>query len=86
MQQKSRNEICGFTTKHHDGFAMFDTKQSDYKITSSKTPFSKIRKQMLQRNFQYIQKRWIKIGAYFSKPDWHSDDYWWSYFPPKDKM
>jgi alpha-L-fucosidase len=31
-----------FTTKHHDGFAMFDTKESDYKITSSKTPFSKI--------------------------------------------
>jgi len=25
------------------------------------------------------------IGAYFSKPDWHSNDYWWSYFPPKDR-
>jgi alpha-L-fucosidase len=28
-----------FTTKHHDGFAMFDTKYSDYKITSPNTPF-----------------------------------------------
>jgi alpha-L-fucosidase len=25
------------------------------------------------------------IGAYFSKPDWNSDQYWWSYFPPKDR-
>ncbi len=24
-------------------------------------------------------------GAYFSKPDWHSPDYWWPYFPPKDR-
>ena len=29
-----------FTTKHHDGFAMYDTKESDFKITSSNTPFS----------------------------------------------
>jgi alpha-L-fucosidase len=25
------------------------------------------------------------IGAYFSKPDWHSENYWWPYFPPKDR-
>src|SRR5690606_39355047 len=29
-----------FTTKHHDGFAMFDIKESDYKITSHNTQFS----------------------------------------------
>lgn len=25
------------------------------------------------------------IGAYFSKPDWHTENYWWPYFPPKDR-
>lgn len=29
-----------FTTKHHDGFSMFDTKQSDYKITDADCPFN----------------------------------------------
>ena len=35
--------------------------------------------------FNTFRKEGFKIGAYFSKPDWHSDDYWWSYFPPKDR-
>jgi alpha-L-fucosidase len=26
------------------------------------------------------------IGAYFSKPDWHSANYWWPYFPPLDRQ
>jgi alpha-L-fucosidase len=25
------------------------------------------------------------VGAYFSKPDWNTPSYWWSYFPPKDR-
>ncbi|CAM3157488.1 alpha-L-fucosidase [Chryseobacterium flavum] len=75
-----------FTTKHHDGFAMFDTRQSDYKITSSKTPFSRNPKADVTKEiFSTFRKEGFKIGAYFSKPDWHSDDYWWSYFPPKDR-
>jgi alpha-L-fucosidase len=27
----------------------------------------------------------MMIGAYFSKPDWNTPDYWWKYFPPKDR-
>lgn len=75
-----------FTTKHHDGFCMFDTHQTDYKITSSKTPFSKNAKSNIAKEiFKSFRSQGFMIGAYFSKPDWHSPDYWWPYFPPKDR-
>jgi alpha-L-fucosidase len=75
-----------FTTKHHDGFCMFDTKQTDYKITSTKTPFStNPRANVTKEIFSAFSKQNFMIGAYFSKPDWHSEDYWWPYFPPKDR-
>ncbi|MDX9933164.1 MAG: alpha-L-fucosidase, partial [Bacteroidales bacterium] len=32
--QKAGMKYVVFTTKHHDGFCMFDTKQTDFKITS----------------------------------------------------
>ena len=75
-----------FTTKHHDGFCMFDTKQTDYKVTSSKTPFSSNpRSNVAKEVFDAFRKENFMIGAYFSKPDWNSDNYWWPYFPPKDR-
>lgn len=75
-----------FTTKHHDGFAMFDTKESDYKITSSKSPFSSNPKADVTKEiFKSFREEGFKIGAYFSKPDWHTEYYWWPYFPPKDR-
>ncbi|GEN75352.1 alpha-L-fucosidase [Chryseobacterium hagamense] len=84
--KKAGMKYVVFTTKHHDGFAMFDTQESDYKITSAKTPFSKNPKANVTKEiFSTFRNEGFKIGAYFSKPDWHSDDYWWSYFPPKDR-
>lgn len=75
-----------FTTKHHDGFSMFDTRQTDYKITDAKTPFSaNPRANVTKEIFNAFRKDNFLIGAYFSKPDWHSPDYWWPYFPPKDR-
>ncbi len=75
-----------FTTKHHDGFCMFDTKQTDYKVTSPKTPFSKNPKANIAKEiFNSFRKDGFMIGAYFSKPDWHCPYYWWPYFPPKDR-
>lgn len=75
-----------FTTKHHDGFNMFDTKYSDYKVTDPKDPFSSNPKSNIAKEvFSAFRKKDFMIGAYFSKPDWHSNDYWWRYFPPSSR-
>lgn len=75
-----------FTTKHHDGFCMYDTRTTDYRITSPNTPFNEHPKADVARSiFDAFRKEGLWTGAYFSKPDWHSDDYWWRYFPPKDR-
>lgn len=75
-----------FTTKHHDGFCMFDTKETDYKITSPNTPFhTNPRANVTKEIFSAFRKDSFMIGAYFSKPDWHSQNFWWSYYPPKDE-
>ncbi len=73
-----------FTTKHHDGFCMFDSRYTDYKITN--TPFgSNPRSNIVKEVFGAFRKENFWIGAYFSKPDWHSDYYWWKKFPPTDR-
>jgi alpha-L-fucosidase len=75
-----------FTTKHHDGFCMFDTKQTDYKITDPKTPFSKNSKANITKElFDAFRNEGLMVGAYFSKPDWHNNDYWWSNFATPDR-
>lgn len=75
-----------FTTKHHDGFCMFDTRQTDYKVTDSKTPFSTNPKSNIAKEvFKSFRAEGLMVGAYFSKPDWHSNDYWWRYFPPSTR-
>ena len=66
-----------FTTKHHDGFNMFDTRQSDYRITAPDVPFhSNPRADITKEVFDAFRTQGFGIGAYFSKPDWHNQDYW----------
>ena len=66
-----------FTTKHHDGFCLFDTKHTDFKVTNSECPFSKDPRADIVKNvFDAFRGEGLGIAAYFSKPDWHSEDYW----------
>jgi len=75
-----------FTTKHHDGFCMFDTKLTDYKITSTRTPFHTNPKANVAKEiFNTFRAEGFWTGAYFSKPDWHSEYYWWPNFATPDR-
>ncbi len=66
-----------FTTKHHDGFCMFDTRQTDYRITDPGCPFHRNPKSNVTLEiFNAFRKKGFRTGTYFSKPDWHADDYW----------
>ncbi|MBN3034665.1 MAG: alpha-L-fucosidase [Bacteroidales bacterium] len=75
-----------FTTKHHDGFCMFDTRETGYKVTDPGCPFHAHEKANIALEiFNAFRKEGLWSGAYFSKPDWHSEFYWWPYFPPLDR-
>lgn len=66
-----------FTTKHHDGFSLFDTKLSDYRVTAPDVPFHvNPRSNVVREVFQAFRREQFAIGAYFSKADWHCPDYW----------
>jgi alpha-L-fucosidase len=75
-----------FTTKHHDGFCMFDTRQTDYCITDPGCPFhANPRANITRELFDAFRKQGFGIGAYFSKPDWHSPWYWSPYWAHADR-
>ncbi len=59
-----------FTTKHHDGFCMFDSALTDYKITNS--PF---KRDIVKEIADACHKGGLKLGFYYSQPDWHHPDY-----------
>lgn len=75
-----------FTTKHHDGFSMFDSKYTDYKITGPACAFSTHPKSNITLEiFNAFRKQGLWTGAYFSKPDWHHPNYWDTAYPPRDR-
>ena len=66
-----------FTTKHHDGFCMWDTKYTDYKVTDPSCPFHTHRYANIAKQlFDAFRKQGIALAPYFSKPDWHCPWYW----------
>jgi alpha-L-fucosidase len=72
--------------KHHDGFCMFDTRTTDYKITDAACPFSKNPKSnILKEILDAFRVEGFWAGIYFSKPDWHTEFYWWPYFATPDR-
>ncbi len=60
-----------FTSRHHDGFSLFETQASDYKITSPQSPF---RRDIVQELAAAAHAAGLKFGLYYSQPDWHHPD------------
>ena len=60
------------TSRHHDGFAMFDSKVSDWNIVQ-RTPYKKDPLKMLAAE---AHAQGIKLFFYYSQLDWHHPDYY----------
>ena len=58
------------TTKHHEGFNMFDSKYTDYKVTN--TPYGK---DIIKEWVEAFRAEGLGIGFYYSLIDWHHPEY-----------
>ena len=59
------------TTKHHDGFALWDTKIGDFSVVKS----SAAKQDVLSPFVKALKKNKLKVGLYYSLPDWSYQDY-----------
>ncbi|MBX5182007.1 alpha-L-fucosidase [Rhizobium sp. NZLR5] len=58
------------TTKHHEGFCLWDTKATDFKVTN--TPYGK---DLLRPFVDAFRAEGLRIGFYYSLIDWHHPDF-----------
>lgn len=59
-----------FGSKHHDGFCMYDSKYTDYKITNSP-----VKRDLMKEVIDAFRNEGIRIGLYYSLIDWHHPDF-----------
>jgi alpha-L-fucosidase len=71
MAKAAGMKYITITSRHHDGFAMFDSKISDWNI-AQRTPYKKDVMKMLAEE---CQKQGVKLFFYYSQLDWHHPDY-----------
>ncbi|MCM1349018.1 MAG: alpha-L-fucosidase [Firmicutes bacterium] len=70
IKESGAKYIC-FTSRHHDGFSMWDTDQSDYNVVDA-TPFGR---DVIKELADECHKQGIKLHLYYSHIDWGRDDY-----------
>lgn len=58
------------TTKHHEGFCLFDSKHTDYKITN--TPFGR---DLVKEYTDAFRAEGLHVGFYYSLIDWHHPEF-----------
>jgi len=70
MAKNAGMKYAVITTKHHEGFCLFDSKFTDYKATN--TP---IGKDLIKEFVEAFRAEGLKVGFYYSLLDWHHPDY-----------
>lgn len=58
------------TSKHHDGFCLFDTKLTEYKSTNTLAG-----RDLVAEFLEAFREEGLKVGLYYSLIDWHHEDY-----------
>ena len=71
MAKEAGMKYITITSRHHDGFSMFNSKASSYNIVE-KTPYGK---DVLKMLAEACRKHDIKLFFYYSQLDWYRDDY-----------
>ncbi len=75
-----------FTSKHHDGFCMFDTKQTTFRTTDPSCPFhTNPQADFVKAVTDTFRQAGFGIGVYYSKSDWHHPGYWAPEWPHRDR-
>jgi len=86
LAQAAGMRYVAFTTKHHDGFCMFDTRTTDYRVTGPACPFhANPRADVVRAVYDAFRARGLAISCYFSKSDWQHPGYWDPARPAPDR-
>ena len=70
LAREAGMQYAVLTTKHHNGFSMFHTKQSDFSIEH--TPYGK---DIVREFADAMRGEGLRVGFYYSLSDWHHPDY-----------
>jgi len=78
MAKAAGMKYAVITSKHHEGFCLFDSKYTDYKATN--TPFGR---DIIREWIDACRAEGLKVGFYYSLLDWHHPDYTIDRFHPQ---
>ncbi len=66
------------TAKHHEGFCLWDSRHTDFKVTN--TPFGR---DILRETLDAFRAEGLRVGIYYSLLDWHHPDFTVDCFHPE---
>lgn len=76
--KKAGMKYAVLTTKHHEGFCLFDSQYTDYKVTN--TPYGK---DIVREYVDAFREEGLKVGLYYSLIDWHHPEFTIDWLHPR---